>query len=229
VYSDPTTATEEIQAKLAAKSDDDWGIVVFDDFSQQRSGRNDPYTQCATMVSAMLRNYNYHCAFITQSSTNVPTLYRNNANVRIVFQMNDQHAVRSIRGDLVCSGIVDSHETFDQLYELVRQQEHAYLMIVSKGKERKLYIWLPEFGPEEPPQLVEFKGQGIDVSGDSHLSSLVSAYKAAASHPPGAMARMKLREAKRKLDRYILVLAGEHLVSTDSIRDAIADECGLNV
>jgi len=220
VFTDPETAASEIQELMETKKNekpDTNGIVVFDDFSQQKSGRNDAYNQFTNSVCALLRNYGYHSCFITQSSTNVPTLYRNNVNVRVIFQMNDSHAIQSIRRDLVAGKLVKSSEYFDQLYEMVQSEEHAFLMVVGKGADKRLMIWLPKFGTDKPPKEVEFAATGTEsLEDDDHLKKLIGKYEATLEHND-AYSRMQRMQAKEVIKKYIHHLAQDSGVDESSL------------
>jgi len=138
VYNEPKAAEEGIEEMLASREPGKNSFIVFDDFARRSSNRNDPYTVCMTSVSRMMRNYSCYSAFITQSSTDVPTLVRNNANVRFLFRMNDHHAVRSARDDFVSNGF-GSEALFDHLMTKI-QPLHSFLMLVNPGK---IYICRP--------------------------------------------------------------------------------------
>jgi len=144
VFTDPATAQEGIERMIEEREEGKDGLIIFDDFSDASSSRSDPYNKCMNVCAQLLRNHRYHIMCITQSATGLPTLTRNNANIRIIFQMNDHNSVESIRRDVVQSGIVPDKEAFDELYRQIRRQPHSYLMLVQKGGQtgNRLFIYI---------------------------------------------------------------------------------------
>ena len=228
---DAATAQDTITTMIDERDPTKEGLVVFDDFSNQKSGRNDPYNCIAAIVSAQLRNYGYHSIYITQSATNIPTLFRNNCNVRIVFQMNDQHAIKSIRGDLVNSGLI-TKEGFEELYRLVMNEHHAFLMVVTKGGSKKLYIYLPSEGEVEE---VEIKDAAIPpdeslaelIERDKRLGQLVKLYNE--TNDSKLMGRAKREKILGEIEKYAAMLSSHFGFPLRIVIDAINVTYELNL
>jgi ABC-type dipeptide/oligopeptide/nickel transport system ATPase component len=161
-FNDPANACEGIQHMCDEKPPDEWGIIIFDDFSDQKSSRSDPFNVTMNNVSAIMRNYKYHSMYITQAPTNVPTLVRNNVCVRILFHVNNKTNLRSIREDFITVGACADEDEFDQLYKIILEtSEHSYLMAVTKGSDKRLFIYTPGEKPDVP-RLVVREDLGID-------------------------------------------------------------------
>lgn len=234
VLNDPITAQNEIENMIENKPDGTNGIVILDDFSQQKSGRSDPYNSFSSSVSALLRNCGYHSAFITQSATNIPTLFRNNANMKIVFQMNDIHAIRSIRADFVGSGVLKNNDEFDELYALIQQKQHSFLMLVCKGgRNNKLYIYLREAG-EETDTFKSFIQEVIISRGDyeyredSNLVNMIKEYQEALSKQD-LYGRIQKRKIRQMIRNYIGYLAEAVNKSTSQIEDEISNTFDIDL
>lgn len=232
VLNDPQTATATIEEMIENKPEKTNGFIILDDFSTQASGRNDPYNKCAAEVSALLRNYGYHSAFITQSATNIPTLFRNNSNVRIVFQMNDTYAIQSIRRDMIGCGVVKDREEFDELYKLVQETEHAFLMMVNKGgQNNKLYIYLPRNGREEVEEVV-FDSEQYDPTNDPALEKLLEPYRTCVSAIEGGQATaytlIQRRRIKKMLHGYLSYLCQQYDLNEEDLHDIIEDRCKIH-
>ena len=205
LVNNPDEGRSVIEQAISEKDKGKQGVVCFDDFTQQKPSRSDPYNQLVNMTSAMLRNHGYHSIFITQSYTNVPTLYRNNANVRVFFTMNDIHAIRSIKKDILVGKSSISEDDFDSLFALIMRQEHAYLMAVNKGAARALYIWLPQFGEETPPRLVT-KARADELGDDNELKRLITKYTEA-SGSGDALSKMTKHQIYKAIQDYIKYIA----------------------
>lgn len=182
VFTDPETACAGIQAKIDEKRDADEAysqtetdaIIIFDDFSDAKSSRSDPYNHCMNVSAQLLRNQGYHIMCITQSATGLPTLTRNNANIRILFKMSDIHSIRSIRDDFVASRVVPTKEDFDALYDIILSKKHAYLMLVqNSGTENALYIYVPGQEPNKPHLVTGLGEHRLENGDDDTLIDLV--------------------------------------------------------
>ena len=225
----PVEAQKIIENAIKSKPEGTEGLIVLDDFSQQKSGRNDPYNQCSSMISSMLRNYGYHSCFITQSATNVPTLLRCNTNMRYIFVMNDQHAIWSIRGDCVGMRVLRCKEDFDELYEKVRSEEHAYLLLVTKGgTHNKLYISLPSESPTgtaPPKEVVIVSNQATPeqiVEDDTVIPETIKCLRA-----PGLTVRKKI-EIRSKLFKWIKTLAQHYKIDANQLLEMVISKYQIN-
>ena len=213
----PISCKETLESCISDMDGSKQGLIIFDDFSQQKSSRSDPYNQCVSMASAMLRNYGWHSCFITQSSTNVPTLYRNNANVRVIFAMNDVHAVRSICNDVLMARVVPDKETFMQLFDKIQKEYHSYLMVVTKGRELNLYIYLPSFGPEAPPRQVVINTKP-NLKGDEVLAGLVEKYRSVGTAKDSYTSMMR-RKRVEAIKKYIMYISKDTTESYEELLD----------
>lgn len=161
-FNDPATACNGIQSMCDSKKKDDWGVIIFDDFSDQKSSRSDPFNVTMNNVSAIMRNYKYHSIYVTQAPTNVPTLVRNNVCVRVLFHVNNKTNLRSIREDFITVGACEDEEEFNQLYKIILDtSQHSYLMAVTKGSDKRMFIYTPGETPDVPRQVVH-EDLGID-------------------------------------------------------------------
>lgn len=85
---------DAIENMVDSKSEDTWGLLIFDDFTELNNGsRSNPYAKVINTASAMLRNYQFHIIQITQSPLNIGTICRNNANLRVLFRVSDRYAL----------------------------------------------------------------------------------------------------------------------------------------
>jgi len=133
VISEPESGETLIEEMLETREDGKNSLIVFDDFTRNGSARSDPYTRFMTDVSKVMRNYGCYNCFITQSATDVPTLVRNNATVRIVFQMGDMHAIRSFKNDFIANSFGDEID-FKLLYSLLSKKPHSFLMLCNPDR-----------------------------------------------------------------------------------------------
>lgn len=216
LVSDPLTARSTIESAIDSKDENKEGLIIFDDFSSQKSSRSDPYNNVVATTSAMLRNYGFHNIFITQSSLNVPTLYRNNSNVRCVFAMNDIYSIRSIRADLVASRAIKSNEDFDSLFDLVQKNEHAYLMIISKGTKRDIFIYLPSFGENSPPRKV-MMNIADELEDDKKLKDLIQKFRTVRGSGNDSYSYMVGHKLLNHIRDYLLFLARSRQESLDDL------------
>ena len=216
----PEEAKVTIEDMTSEKEPDKQGLVIFDDFSMQKSGRNDPFNQIAAVVSAVMRNYGYHSIMITQSATNVPTLFRNNSNVRIIFNMQDTFAVVSIRRDVINSGVIRTNEDFNRYYDLVKKAQHAYMMIVTKGTKQQAFIWLPEFNDDQPRLIVD--SQNTPIADDARLKALIDGY--VSIEGSGKLSSMERRRWKEKIRTYLEYLSREMGIEWSELADQVATQ-----
>jgi len=169
VLSDPDIAESTIEEMLETREDGMNSLIVFDDFSRNGASRNDPYTKFMSDVSKVMRNYSCYNVFITQSSTDTPTLVRNNCTVRIIFKMGDTHAIRSFKNDFVANSF-GSEEDFKQLYSLIEKKPHSFLMLCNPDR-----IYFQNGVIDAPP--MEFKkidGRLVRVRNSNECSTSTS-------------------------------------------------------
>lgn len=225
--SDPMKALEALDdiANGPKYGPEECGLVILDDFSDQKSGRNEPFNNVVAKVGAMMRNYHLNSICITQSATNVPTLFRNNANVRVIFTMNDQHAVRSITGDVTMMNVPEKE--WWELFKLVQEKLHAYLWLKSGGQKSEVYIYLPEFGRDAPPRPVE-GGADITLDDDSRLARYVKRYKQLLTQRD-ALSRRQLRAVKDQIYDYVGYISREQRLNVDFIFEEIDRIHGIDI
>lgn len=133
------------------KEGDDWGILIFDDFVEYTTSRNNKYQKFINLCNGMMRNYNFHSCFVTQSALMVSTLFRCNTNVKIVFDLKEQFAIQSIRRDFMeNTGI--SREQFDKIFSYVQKYPHGFIML---SNDNNIYINLPN--KTQGLELVDFR------------------------------------------------------------------------
>jgi hypothetical protein len=221
ILNDPITAKEEIEGLIERLPEGTNGLIIFDDFSQQKSGRSDPYNQCSASVSALLRNYGYHSFFITQSSTNIPTLFRNNANIRITFALSDQHAIRSVCGDFIANNILKNKDEFNQLYGLIQRTEHSFLMMVTKGDTAhdKLYICLPNKNGHDWVQ--EVIVNRCSLSDNPIVQKMLNEMKGL--NPSSRYDQFRKRAIDRELHNYITYLSKTNKLDVDQLEEELEE------
>lgn len=226
IANDPITAKTEIQAFVQDKPKETGGVIIFDDFSDMKPSKADPYNNCVNLVSAMLRNYGFHNFFITQSPINVQTLYRTNACIKILFKINQVHAIRSICDDFTCSGLLNKQE-FMGLFNVINRVEHSFLMLISRGSvdKDKLYIYLPSeaSGNKNEPITSQLKEVEIirspKIDEDTTIRQLAEIIHSNSVNTP--FERLQKRKANKQLKTYIDYLISQYGGDPDTIYDEI--------
>lgn len=202
--------------------EDESGIVIFDDFSGQQGSR-DAYGRIADQASSTVRNGHQHVMFITQAAQNVPMRFRNNANVRIIFPMNDTHAVYNIRRDVLTNMPNLDPDDFRELYNRVRADDvHSYVMLTAKGNQTLLSAHMNSTdGPDAPPKPVQFIDP-LDLAEDTRMQRLVTRYKESLPER-GAPARRESSSLRRMIEEHASTIARTERRSLDSILDEIEE------
>jgi hypothetical protein len=148
--SNPIEAQEIIGEMIDKKEPSKWGLIIFDDYNQGRvnSGSN-AFTKCTSMSACMLRNYGYNMIFITQSAINIPTIIRNNLNMRVVYRLNNKTDIQSQRQDFsTCVGI--NPRLFMKLYRTISDIPYSFILL----SDDNLYIYVN--GESEQPEKIKF-------------------------------------------------------------------------
>jgi hypothetical protein len=161
--------------------------------------------------------------FITQAAQNVPMRFRNNANVRIIFPMNDTHAVMNIRRDVLTNMPNLDPDDFMSIYNRVRADDvHSYVMVVAKGNKTEIRIHLNSIdGPDAPPKLVKFV-EDIAIAEDVRLQRMIKKYKELVQER-GAFARQQSQHIRRMIEDYASTIARSERRPFDTILDEIED------
>ena len=200
--------------------DDESGLIIFDDFSGQQGSR-DIYGRIADQASSTVRNGHQHVMFITQAAQNVPMRFRNNANIRIIFPMNDTHAVLNIRRDVLTNMPNLDLKDFMELYDRVRADDiHSYIMAIAKGNKTELRVHMNSTdGPDAPPKLVQFYDP-INLEDDTRLIRMIDTYKDLVNRP-GAFARRDAIRIRKMIEEYATSIARTENKKLDDIIDSI--------
>jgi len=171
----------------------------------------------------MVRNHHQHVMFITQAAQNVPMHFRNNANVRIIFPMNDTHAVFNIRRDVLTNMPNLDADDFLELYNRVRADDvHSYVMVVAKGNRTELSVHMnSKGGSDNTPIRVQFTDP-LDVRQDTRLQRLVMRYKDSLPKH-GAPARRESIALRQAIEEYIRTISRTERRSLDSGVDEIEE------
>lgn len=147
----PLEAQETIGEMIEKKKKDTWGVIIFDDFNQGRvNNGSNAFTKCTVMSACMLRNYGYNMFFITQSPTNIPTLIRNNLNMRVCYKLNNQFDIKSQRQDFsTCVGI--NPKLFMRLYREISNVPFSFILLSNNN----LYLYIN--GETDEPEKIKFE------------------------------------------------------------------------
>jgi hypothetical protein len=211
----PSTAKSSLESMISDKEPEDWGICIFDDFTQGSNSRTDPYNQCMFMVSSMLRNYKFHSMYITQASQNVLTLTRTNRNVFVTFLQQTKSAKDTARKDFVGSSLC-SNEQFDQLYNEMHKAKHSYIMMVSSGDTNKLYAYIPGLTGKTAEE-VHFGIQDTDILEDDVIKSKLAIIQSSKSSV------FAQRQAYREIKEYLVYQEKSGKLIYDQCLDTIDD------
>lgn len=211
-----------------------FGICIMDDFNQQKSGKNDAFNSEGAVIAAMQRNYGYHCVFVCQATQGVPTSIRNNTNIKIVFRMNEEHAIRGARLDFLNSGVIKSREEFDGLFAIIQKIDHSYLML--DRARGKLFIYIPPGNPDgsQDIQPVEFVGDpqsssnGRDEMNDKIQSALnepiFTSLLKEMMNKNGPLGKLKLKKVKADIENYLLYFSHRFGIPIEMLRDAVQEK-----
>lgn len=219
---DVDTASEIVEEMISKRKENDnkFSLLIFDDFTNYNTSRNDVYQRFLNTCNGLLRNYQCHTCFITQSAMNVSTLFRTNTNVKVLFRMNEKYSIQSIKRDFMENFEISS-EQFDELYKLVKKVKHSYLML---SNNQKLYIYI--HGEMDKPQEVCFSEEN-KLEDDSELNRLCQIYTDLLKKNKGIMNEYKIKNMRDKLNQYL-----EHLsknIDGNEIRSFMRDKYNLNV
>ncbi len=170
--SDPDEAARIIEMKTQSKPTGTSGLVIFDDFNQSTTSRNDPFMRVHNQVASMMRNYGYHTICVTQTPTNISTLVRNNVNMSFFFNMDDIHSIRAAKL-LFRTMTGREDEEFDDLFGLIKKHRYSYMLLISDSDKQGMFINIPgeTDGLEEICTRKEIDEE--DIRNDTHLQSII--------------------------------------------------------
>jgi len=196
--------TEQIKEEKPANT---WGILIFDDWNiNMTTSRNDKYQRKMNLVNGMYRNLHYHQCYITQSALNISTLSRANANVRVIFAMNDTYAIDSIKRDFInITGRTE--EDFMDLFDVINKNPHSFLQI----SDTKIYIYIPK--EMKTLEEVDF-GDGHKLEDDAEFNKMCTEYKKRVKTSIDAKYHEKI---KIKLQSYINYLLENNKLTKEDI------------
>jgi hypothetical protein len=104
-------------------------VILFDDFCNYSSRRDDKFNKLAITAYSVLRNMNCSMIFVTQSYISVPPLVRTNLNTRFVFPACDTQSFRGLKQDLrTIHGREFIDAALEPLFALGRQEPYQFLM-----------------------------------------------------------------------------------------------------
>ena len=75
-------------------------LIVLDDFSAYRNGRDNDLNNFAIRVYSTMRNCGFSFVLVTQDYSNVPTLVRTNLSHIFVFPFNNHHGLVQLKSDV---------------------------------------------------------------------------------------------------------------------------------
>lgn len=209
--------TEQILEQMEmSKPEKTYGLIVWDDFNvDMTTSRNNKYQRIMNKVNGIYRNKHYHQITLTQSSSMVSTLSRNNCNLRVIFKMDDAYAKNIFIKDWV--NITNrSEEDFHALYDAyIAKIPHSFLQIVNE----KVFIYIPEQMSEM--QEVNFGKSKNDLKDDVELNKLAAEYVKPLNKEFDAYNKQKM---KQKLSAYIQYTVENNNVSKDEIMKYLHDK-----
>jgi hypothetical protein len=195
----------EIVNKKEEEACNKWNLLIFDDFNDQK--KNGKYIQLSNDCFSKLRNYHTHMIYVVQQSTMVPTIMRTNCNLRVIFEMYNKFDVESIRHDFE-SITKKSEDEFNELYKIITDHPHSYMMISDKD----VYLYVND-GKNEIKK-VDF---GEDLNKDNELNRLANEFII-----PYTKSSLDLRNhnnIKEKLKKYIIFLTENNKYDIDDIEN----------
>jgi len=138
----PKDGAAAIEQAINDKPEGTYSLTIFDDFNNGSShSRDDKYNKLSIMTYQLLRNYQNHTLYITQSYVGVNTLVRNNMSFCVLFRMKSTPAIDRAMIDV--SNMTDySPDEVRDIYNRVLKEKHAYMLT----REGKVYIYLPSNG-----------------------------------------------------------------------------------
>lgn len=157
---------DELMEKLKDKPNE-WSFLIFDDFQTGKKSRNGDNDVFIAQCSMFMRNFNCHIAMVCQNPISADTLLRNNVNIRIVFDLKNIYAIRSIREDVINSSDI-KHEDFDRLMKEIKKVPHSFLLQSNNGH---VYVNIP--GKTDGLEIVDGEqDKGSQVEDDETLKQL---------------------------------------------------------
>jgi hypothetical protein len=182
-----------IEQMTSDKDDKTWGLIVFDDWNQGTTSKDNKYVQIMTTVNTMFRNYQYHTCFITQSPVNIPTMIRNNCNVRVLFKINDKFAIDSFQHDFTNLTGKD-RDVFMKLFNMIKSVPHSFIQV----SDDKVFIYID--GKTQVMEEVDFSSSS-DYESDEILNQLCEQYVSTLNNDSVVNPRHDM--VKNKLQRYV--------------------------
>lgn len=124
----PDDFMEDFSDVIEKKKTNDHIILIFDDFSQGHTSKDDPYNNCTIRSFSKYRNYNVSCIIISPDVCDIKTNVRNSANIRILFPCKNAHGIQQFKLDL--------HEEFpnlptqkmQQLYDFICNNKYTFIL-----------------------------------------------------------------------------------------------------
>lgn len=114
------------------ENEEDQIIAVFDDFNNaSKSDKNDKFNQVSIEMVTKGRNYGVNSLYIIQQYQSLPTVIRANANLMILFNINDRHARYACAKDFTTLTGTDD-ETFYELMKMIKTK-HSYIFATADG------------------------------------------------------------------------------------------------
>jgi hypothetical protein len=203
----------DIEATMGAKPEGSYGLFIFDDFVPKEGAS----ASLSFVVTAfkLLRNEGYYCCIITQDAISVNTKIRNNANIKIVFRMNNIHAVYSIARDFESTGLINRTQFMELYTTYIMKENHAYLMLCQTEKKDAIFISCPEATKGETHEVVIKGGGGASILEDANVKKLVSDIQREDATP------YDKKESRNELIRYLKYLSKSTGISIEDYIESI--------
>lgn len=117
-------------------------LLVFDDFSKFKTGRDNPLNNFAIQAYSTLRNCGFSMIFVTQDYSNIPTLVRANLSHVYMFPFTNFHGLLQLKLDInsnlnpeVMSSAADGVENENKRFSFVSKMTKNDKEVDDKNKE----------------------------------------------------------------------------------------------
>lgn len=124
----PNDYLNDLSKVIKEKDKNDHVIILFDDFSDGHTGKDNQYNNCTIRSFSRYRNYNVSCIILSPSVIDCKTNVRNSSNIRILFPCNDEHCVDQFKYDLQGKFKNMTHDVWQKLYDYICTNRFTFIM-----------------------------------------------------------------------------------------------------
>jgi hypothetical protein len=138
---DPSEFNEIIAPIIQEKKRKDHIIILFDDFSDNKTSKDSPYNNCLLRAFSKYRNYNVSCINITPDYIDHKTTIRNSASISVLFPLQNSHSVLQWKKNLFNAFPDISNTQFQEWYNYILQHPYTFIMFCQHPQPHVRLNW----------------------------------------------------------------------------------------